>query len=310
MNNSFSHHIRDILTPGLIIFASMALFLLFSCSPDTTDVPQVTSPPIEEEETVAEEEIPVDNGNNFENMKIIINHTNFDWYNNQSQEVIDSVASLKIFFSHASVGSNIISGFADLNSADSSKYPLKHRTIDASPPAQTKNGIIYEHRRGNPGWSAKISNFETCIKNGWHYPKVDISMQKFCWIDHEADLTAYLDSMTALEASYPDTKFVYFTMPLSTEKNSNAVRRAQFNAGLRDWIDTQDNKFLFDLADIESYSPDGVPQTFMYQDREYENLYPEYTFDEGHLNEAGRQRMATGLYSLFGQMISTPANSH
>jgi hypothetical protein len=134
-------------------------------------------------------------------------------------------------------------------------------------------------------------------------------MHKFCWIDHEADLTSYIDSMVALEESYPDTKFVYFTMSLSTEKNSNAVRRAQFNTDLRNWIDSQNNKLFFNLADIESNSPDGIHQTSVYQNMEYENPYPEYTFDEGHLNEAGRQRAATGLYSLFGQIVSPTANS-
>jgi hypothetical protein len=124
---------------------------LFSCSPDKIDIPEVTPPPIEEEEIGEEVGTPVDTGSNYESRAITINYTNFDWYNSQSQEVIDSVASLKVFFAHASIGSNIISGFADLHSADSSKYPLKHRTIEASPPTQIKNGIIYEHRRGNPG---------------------------------------------------------------------------------------------------------------------------------------------------------------
>jgi hypothetical protein len=112
-------------------------------------------------------------------------------------------------------------------------------------------------------------------------------MHKFCWSDRDADLTTYIDSMVALEESYPDTKLVYFTMPLSTEKNSIAARRVKFDNELRNWIDAQNNKLFFDLADIESNSPDGVHQTFLYQDMEYENLYPEYTFDEGHLNEAG-----------------------
>ena len=306
MNNNLYYHIRRILIQGSIIVGIISLFFLFSCSPEESEVPQVTPPPAEKEDmTPGDTEAQQDNMNQ-DSMNIVINHTNFDWYNSQSQGVYDKVAGLKIYFAHASVGANIMEGFASLHGADPSKYPLAQNAADESPPAQTASGIIYEYARGNPGWSAKVNDFETYIQNGWHYPNVDICINKFCWIDQEANLATYLDSMVTLEAGFPDTKFVYFTMPYSTNKNANAVLRAQFNSELRNWIKTQDNKLLFDLADIESHDPDGVQQTFTQQNIEYENLYQKYTYDEGHLNDEGQRRAATGLYSLFGQIVSSP----
>ena len=309
MNNIFYHHVRGMLIPGLIIVGITALFFMFSCNPDEIDAPQVTPPSNEKENIVEEDMISDDTEDQQEGMNIVINHTNFDWYDSQSQEVFDKVADLKIYFAHASVGANIMVGFATLHNADPSKYPLAQNAAGESPPAQTTNGIIYEHDRGNPGWSTKVKDFEAYVQNGWHYPNVDICINKFCWIDQDAKLATYRDSMVALEADFPDTKFVYFTMPYSTGTNTNAVLRAKFNSELRYWIEEQNNKLLFDLADIESHDPGGVQQTFTYQNKDYENMYPEYTFDEGHLNDEGERRAATGLYSLFGQIVSSSSNS-
>ena len=239
---------------------------------------------------------------------IIVDHSNWDWYTSQDKQAINRVASLKIYFSHASVGSNILSGFDALHSANSSMYPLVKQKEGASSPSQTNKGIIYENPRGNPDWPLKISRFEDEILKGWHYPKVDISMNKFCYIDQNADIKIYLKSMTTLETNYPDTQFVYFSMPLTTGNNSASVLRAKFNKELRTWIATQNNKAFFDLADIESNSPAETKQIFFSDGTPYEKLFQGYTSDGGHLNPAGSTRIATGLYSLFGQLTNQPTS--
>jgi len=76
--------------------------------------------------------------------------------------------------------------------------------------------------------------------------------------------------MLALEAQYPDTKFIYWTMPLMTDDDASAVLRAQFNQNLRNWIATQNNKYLFDIADIEAWDSTGVHHTFTSEDETYE----------------------------------------
>jgi hypothetical protein len=235
---------------------------------------------------------------------IIINHTNWDWYNSQPSSVFNGVAQLKIYFAHASVGGNILDGMKALNSADSAKYPLIQQSSRDKPPATTNKGTIYEYARGNPDWPVKISSFATYIKNGWNDPKVNLVMNKFCYIDPQADWMTYRDSMVALEAQYPGTKFIYWTMPLMPTADSDEVLRSKFNQNLRDWMATQNNKFFFDLADIEAWTPDGQIQTFTDKGATYQKLFAAYSSDEGHLNDAGAKRAATGLYSLFGKIVS------
>jgi hypothetical protein len=235
---------------------------------------------------------------------IIVDHTNWDQYNSQPKSVFENVAKLKVFFAHASVGANILQGLQDLNDADRLKYPISQESVDGTPPATTVDGNIYEYNRGNPSWSEKISSFETYLKNGWNEPKVNIVMNKFCYIDPTADWTAYRDSMTGLEAQYPGTKFIYWTMPLTTNSDSDQVLRSQFNHNLRNWITTQKNKILFDLADIEAWTPDRQHQTFTSKSTTYEQMYSGYSSDGGHLNTDGMIRAAIGFYSLLGEITN------
>jgi hypothetical protein len=235
---------------------------------------------------------------------IIIDHTNWDWYNSQGNTVISAVAQQKIFFAHASVGANIISGLKALKAADASKYPLALISSAGTPPASTAKGTIYEFSRGNPAWNEKITSFENYLKNGWHNSVIDIVMNKFCYIDQHAEWKTYTSSMEALEAKYPGTVFVYWTMPYTTAANSDGVLRSQFNQNLRQWIASKTGKVLFDLADIEAWTADGKPQTFTSKGTVHQNLVPAYTSDGGHLNADASKRAANGLYSLLGKITS------
>jgi hypothetical protein len=186
---------------------------------------------------------------------VVIDHTNWDWYDSQSQDIFNNLAKLKIFFAHASVGDNIMEGFYDLHTANPLEYPLAQESSLSIPPMMTENGTIYEYPRGNPPWFEKVNSFESYVKNGWHDPKVNIVMNKFCYIDQVAEWETYCNSMAALEVEYPETKFVYWTMPITTSTDTDEVLRSQFNNNLRTWIATQSNKILFDIADIEAWSP-------------------------------------------------------
>lgn len=195
-------------------------------------------------------------------------------------------------------------GFADLHNANSLKYTLDQVSSGDTPPATTVNGTIYEFNRGNPGWVAKVSSFETYVGNGWYYPEINIAMNKLCAIDQDADWATYCNSIANLEVTYPTTKFVYFTIPYYTNSDEDNVLRNLFNQNLRNWLATQGNKILFDIADIEAWSPTAVHQTFISSGITYENLYSGYSSDGLHLTADGGERMATGLYSLFGKITS------
>jgi hypothetical protein len=202
------------------------------------------------------------------------------------------------------VGTNIVDGLKSLNTSDPAQYPLKVKTVGAAVPDSTAEGTFYEYPRGNPGWSEKIKGFETVVKNGWHDPLVDVAMYKFCYIDPTADFAVYRDSMVNLEKLYPNTRFIYWTMPITTgDPEEKLIARTKFNQNLRDWIAAQENKVLFDLADIEAWGPSGEHKTVKVAGTACDLLHKGYTSDGGHLNDAGSARVATALYSLFGLLV-------
>ena len=248
---------------------------------------------------------------------IIINHTNGN-PSGLSQEAMDAAAGLKIFFAHASVGSNMIGGLSDLRSSNLTRYPLVTRSDDATPPAATTAGL-YEYGRGNPLWQVKVDDFETYLANGWGDGRVDVVMNKFCYIDQAAGFTYYRDSMLAQEALYPSVKFVYMTIPLMETCGSDGYLRQVFNDNLRAFC-AANNKILFDIADLEAWSPAGVQSTATYttggNTYTCQVLYDNYSSDGGHLYnvplggeaDSGRVVVAEGLYSLFAAIaVPEPA---
>jgi hypothetical protein len=216
---------------------------------------------------------------------------------NYPASVVEKAASLKWYFAHASVGANMVDGLMDLGKKDGKAYPYSTVFSDKAPPTETKPGTVYEHNRGNPGWQAKFDQFASCVSNGWHYPKVNIAMNKLCYIDQTASFKYYIRSMTNLEAAFPNTVFVYMTMPLMTETDTDNYLRNGFNDNVRQWT-KQNGRVLFDIADIEAHDPNGAPVTFSSRNRTCQRLCDAYTTDGGHLNDAGRQLVARGFYAL------------
>jgi len=69
----------------------------------------------------------------------------------------------------------------------------------------------------------------------------------------EENINLYLNLMNQLEEDYPNVTFVYMTGHLNgTGEEGNLNIR---NNQIRDFC-SQNNKILFDFADIESYDPD------------------------------------------------------
>jgi hypothetical protein len=73
---------------------------------------------------------------------------------------------------------------------------------------------------------------------------------------NETIVSTYLEPMAQLESDYPHVRFVYMTGHLSTEgtgpTENTHLRNEQIRAFCRD-----NNKWLFDFADIESYNQEG-----------------------------------------------------
>jgi hypothetical protein len=242
----------------------------------------------------------------------VVNHIDIAKVKSFPQAKMDAIGQQKWFFAHASVGGNMISGLNDLHKADAKRFQLTTISVKfekdlhraENPPASTAAGTVYECGRGNPGWDAKTAIFVNSVQSGgWHDPAVDAVMDKYCYIDENADANVYLNKLAELEKAWPRTKVVYTTIPLTTAEDNDNVLRNQFNDTVRKYC-KKNKKLLFDIADMEAYSPEGKLCAFTKDGKTYQKLFSGYTKDGGHLNEQGRKRIATGWYAVAGCMAA------
>ena len=244
----------------------------------------------------------------------VVDHTSIEGVASLPQTVMDAVGQQRWFFSHASVGGNMVAGMGDLHSSNPARYQLvtvpvgydsgEMRAND--PPSPTTHGSVYECNRSNPGWAAKFTIFDNSVRiSGWRVDAVDVAMDKLCYIDQTADAAAYISMMTGLESSYPATVFAYTTMPLMESADTDNVLRNEYNDAVRAHCATNQH-LLFDIADMEAYEADGTPCTFAYGQGTYQRLCDGYSDDGGHLNSVGRQRIATGWYAVAAVIVDAP----
>jgi hypothetical protein len=242
---------------------------------------------------------------------VIIDHDDLASVPNLSLAAMDLVGQQRWLFTHASVGGNMLDGMRSLRTANAARYKFSVSNVGFNsslnrandPPATIPAGTIYECNRGNPGWSAKVTIFANSVDYaaGWHAPKVDVVLDKLCYIDQTANATTYLNTMSALESEYPTTRFVYATMPLMTSEDNDNILRNQYNNAVRAYCNAN-NRLLFDIADMEAHDPNGVASTFTSGGQTYQKLYSGYTSDGGHLNGTGAQRIATGWYATAAEI--------
>jgi hypothetical protein len=263
---------------------------------------------------------------------VVIGYTNCVAVANHSQSLMDQIGQLKWYFAHASVGECIMVGVTNLHLSNTNFYQLRGQAAGSNPPGTTPTGVIYEDARGNPNYygdyQVKLDLFRTAVTNGWHFPTVNIAMTKFCFIDIwyatnsstvAALLNSYLNTLTNLEAAYPQTMFVYATMPLTTTNygyltlDTGALQiywRNVFNDSLRAWCGAN-NRVLFDIADIEAHDTGGNPCTFTYNGRVCQQLWSgynvggQYSGDQSHPGNLGAENlMAQGFYALAAATVS------
>jgi len=229
----------------------------------------------------------------------VIDHAAVNAVSSYSQSTMEKIGSQNYFFSHASVGGNMVGGLDALHASNSNFYQLQTVAASSTPPASVLGGGVYEFDRGNPGWQAKLDQFNQSLANGWA-GKVDLAMDKFCFIDQEADAKTYLSVMQGLEKKLAGsgTKLVYATMPLTTGNDSDNILRNNFNTTVRSFVAGSGNRLLFDIADIEAWDAHGVQHTFTSGGITYQQLSDGFSSDGGHLNDAGSQRVALGFYGV------------
>ena len=232
---------------------------------------------------------------------------------------LNQVAAKTIFFGHQSVGWNIIQGIEE-TLKEQPGVPL---TLTQAESLEGLPGPAFFHseigQNGDP--LSKLQAFERLVRAGIG-TRVDVAFFKFCYVDFDQNtdvpqlFAAYQQTMAALSRDYPQTTFVYVTTPLTTAdqgvkavlksllgRNEVALanlKRQQFNELLR--REYAGTGALFDLATSEATDPVGKVCTVTVASQSVPCLVVAYTDDGGHLNEQGRQVVATQLLKFLARL--------
>jgi len=240
---------------------------------------------------------------------------------NLSAAAWDKLAGKRIFFGHQSVGYNIMDGVGVLLKENPS---IRLTIVETTDPSRF-DAPVFAHagvgRNENPG--SKCEAFEQYLDLGIG-SRADIAFFKFCYVDinRETDVEKVFESYKAtvrrVKTKYPGLTLVHVTVPLTSAEYTLAVRlksfikrilgrvdenvaRGKLNERIRKEFGGTDP--VFDLAAIESTSPFGESVSFTSHGKKYPCMYPGYTTDGGHLNDAGKRVAAVGLLQTLLRVV-------
>ena len=170
-----------------------------------------------------------------------------------SEKIENAKSKLHIAYGHTSHGSQIISGMEGLIAFKGLLYSFNNGGSDGSLDLRDRP-FSGASDLGNPDRTAWATATRNYLENS---PDINVVIWSWCGqvsSASEEDINTYLDLMSQLESDYPSVKFVYMTGHLdgSGENGNLNIRNEQIRKYCR-----ENNKLLYDFADIESYDPDG-----------------------------------------------------
>lgn len=182
-----------------------------------------------------------------------IDHRSIDLQTIPANWIDSAKANLYIGYGHTSHGSQIISGMNAIeNYYTDGTYDWSH--TGGSNELHLFEGDGYgdgylDHDIGYSGWDDETREYLNA------FPECNVIIWSWCGQVNSTNLQTHVfDNMEALETEYPNVTFVYMTGHLEGLGTEGSVYTA--NQQIRDYC-TTNNKFLFDFADIEKYSPDA-----------------------------------------------------
>lgn len=185
---------------------------------------------------------------------IIVDHECVDLGAIPSRAIDAAKEQLRIAYEHTSHGSQITGGMTGLVGFAGSAYDYDADGGDGVLALRTDvSSTAYD--LGSPNrtaWEQATRDFLAA------HPEINVVMWAWCGQVSTAtagDIDLYLSLMTGLENDYPDVRFVYMTGHLDgTGLDGNLhIRNEQIRAYCRN-----NEKILYDFADIETYDPDGI----------------------------------------------------
>lgn len=225
-------------------------------------------------------------------------------------EQLSAAASVRVFFGHKSVGSNILGGLAELYRSAGVEPPQIVETRDVA----HLSGWFLAHSMvgANRDPLGKLKEFADIV-GGPLGGAVDVAALKFCYADvtSDTDIEAlfgrYVEVMDELAGRRPDLRLLYTTVPLTTDRAWKAklkalagrddrkgpadnLARYRYNTMVRDRYASTGR--LFDVAAVEA-TLTGEPMTRTLGGQTYHVLNSSLAADAGHLNPAGAKAAAT-----------------
>jgi hypothetical protein len=234
-----------------------------------------------------------------------------------SAEQWSRLANAQIFFGHQSVGGNLLEGINDVLR----EHPdIRLNIVQIDDAAQVNGpGLYHAHvgRNGEP--SSKLAAFHNLVGAAGDS---GIALLKYCYVDVTPESNAqelfdeYRQRIELIRSQHPDVKIVHVTLPLLTDAGTlrhwaavvrklpsgrqvNLIRQ-EYNELLRRTYAGKEP--IFDLARLESTAQDGSPVTVRYKGQRVPVLADVWTYDGGHLNEAGRQQMAKAFLATLANV--------
>jgi|WetSurMetagenome_2_1015567.scaffolds.fasta_scaffold07226_2 hypothetical protein len=232
---------------------------------------------------------------------------------------METVAHMRVYFGHQSVGRNILDGLKDLSS-DAGATQLNIQSVQ---PGAIPAGRLFAEstigQNGDP--NSKCDSFARLIGSIPPDGSPDVALMKFCYVDFEEGTNVdslfayYRRTIQDLKAKFPQTTFVHVTAPLTTRtpgwkrfvksilgrpdsSDIVAYKRLLFNEVIKREFGSDP---IFDLAGLESTNDDGTRTDFDYQGNSGYSLRADFTDDGGHLNALGRRAAARELIRVMAK---------
>ena len=218
---------------------------------------------------------------------MIIDHTCTDLSQIPDYWLDQAKANLHIAYQHTSHGSQLITGMNALESFPA--FGSKYNWVDN---AGTTPGALNLDDYGIPGAEPDLSQGDyidgngvtpwvTSTRNLLNKPAnshINVIMWSWCSINGH-NIQRYLDNMEILIAQYPGVDFVFMTGHAEGQGEGGFIHTAneQIRQHCRD-----NNRILFDFADIENYDPQGN----YYYDRP---MWDDLDYNTGHANNWGQE---------------------
>ncbi len=187
-------------------------------------------------------------------MPVIIDHTCVNLDKIPTEWINKAKTDLHIAYGHTSHGSQLITGMEGLEAWKGDPYLWNNGPLDGSLDIRDQIMAGDLGTTGDLAWESSTRSF----LDDWRRADINLVIWSWCGgvsTNTEEGINIYLNAMNHLEIDYPNVDFVYMTGHLD---NTGKQGNLNINNELIRKFCKENNKILYDFADIESYDPDGI----------------------------------------------------